>query len=162
MDQQLKDLMKALGAAINESLSGSKQVAEVVSRIKEAGYDIFLVFEATIGVSKQGQKTRDKTLSFVTSLSRWADKDSVVTTPSKSGSESVRVNLQIGDHVKVAPMKPDGTPHPSAGQTGRIRDLLRPDAKPLQPHSSSGQVHAVIEVDNGFIVVSVQCLEVLQ
>ena len=161
MDQQLKDLMKALGAAINESLSDSKLVAEVVSRIKEGGCDIFLVLEATIGVSKQGQKTRDKT-SFVTSLSRWADKDSVVTALSKSSSESVRVNLQIGDHVRVGPMKPDGTPHPSAGQTGRIRDLLRPDAKPLRPQSSSGQVHAVIEVDNGFIVVSVQCLEVLQ
>ena len=61
MDQQLKDLMKALGAAINESLSDSKLVAEVVSRIKEGGCDIFLVLEATIGVSKQGEKSSDKT-----------------------------------------------------------------------------------------------------
>jgi hypothetical protein len=68
VDQQLKDLMKELGEAINESLSDSDQIAEVVSRIKEGGYDIFLVLEATIGVSKQGEKTSDKT-SLVTTLS---------------------------------------------------------------------------------------------
>jgi hypothetical protein len=60
VDQQLKELMKELGQAINESLSDSDQIAEVVSRIKEDGYDIFLVLEATIGVSKQGEKTSGK------------------------------------------------------------------------------------------------------
>ena len=67
MDQQLKQLMKELGDAINESLADSEQIAEVVSRIKDGGYDIFLVLEATIGVSKQGEKTTDKT-SLVTTL----------------------------------------------------------------------------------------------
>jgi hypothetical protein len=60
--------MKELGDAINESLSDSEQISEVVSRIKEGGYDIFLVLEATIGVSKQGEKSPDKT-SLVTTLS---------------------------------------------------------------------------------------------
>ena len=68
MDQQLKQLMKELGEAINESLADSEQIAEVVSRIKEGGYDVFLVLEATIGVSKQGEKPTDKT-SLVTTLS---------------------------------------------------------------------------------------------
>ena len=68
MDQQLKQLMKELGEAINESLADSDSIAEVVSRIKEGGYDIFLVLEATIGVSKQGEKTPDKT-SLVTTMS---------------------------------------------------------------------------------------------
>jgi pentose-5-phosphate-3-epimerase len=68
VDQQLKQLMKELGEAINESLSDSEQIAEVVSRIKEGGYDIFLVLEATIGVSKQGEKSADKT-ALVTTLS---------------------------------------------------------------------------------------------
>ena len=68
MDQQLKQLMKELGEAINGSLSDSEQIAEVVSRIKEGGYDIFLVLEATIGVSKQGDHATDKT-SLVSTLS---------------------------------------------------------------------------------------------
>jgi pentose-5-phosphate-3-epimerase len=66
VDQQLKQLMKELGEAINESLADSDAIAEVVSRIKDGGYDIFLVLEATIGVSKPGEKT-DKT-SMVTTL----------------------------------------------------------------------------------------------
>jgi hypothetical protein len=68
VDQELKQLMKELGEAINESLADSDQIAEVVSRIKEGGYDIFLVLEATIGVSKPGDKSADKT-SLVTTLS---------------------------------------------------------------------------------------------
>lgn len=68
MDPQLKQLMKELGDAINESLSDSEQISEVVSRIKEGGYDIFLVLEATIGVSKQGEKNTDKT-SLVSTMS---------------------------------------------------------------------------------------------
>jgi hypothetical protein len=67
VDQQLKQLMKELGEAINESLADSEKIAEVVSRIKDGGYDIFLVLEATIGVSKPGEKS-DKT-SLVTTLS---------------------------------------------------------------------------------------------
>jgi pentose-5-phosphate-3-epimerase len=67
VDQQLKQLMKELGEAINESLADSEQIAEVVSKIKDGGYDIFLVLEATIGVSKPGEKSSDKT-SLVTTL----------------------------------------------------------------------------------------------
>jgi hypothetical protein len=67
LDQQLKRLMDELGEAINESLADSDQIAEVVSKIKNGGYDIFLVLEATIGVSKQGEKPSDKT-SMVTTL----------------------------------------------------------------------------------------------
>src|SRR5581483_4122626 len=68
VDQQLKHLMKELGEAINESLADSEQIADVVSRIKDGGYDIFLVLEATIGVSRPGEKSHDKT-SIVTTLS---------------------------------------------------------------------------------------------
>lgn len=72
MDQQLKQLIKELGEAINESLSDSEAIAEVVARIKEGGYEIFLVLEATIGVQKQGEHTTDKT-SLVSTLSANAE-----------------------------------------------------------------------------------------
>lgn len=67
MDPQLKQLMKELGDAINQSLSESQQITEVVSRIKEHGYKIFLVLEATIGVSRESGMT-DK-VSFETKIS---------------------------------------------------------------------------------------------
>jgi len=49
----MKQLMKELGSAINESLSESEQIAEVISRIKAGGYDVFLVLEATIGFNRR-------------------------------------------------------------------------------------------------------------
>lgn len=54
MDPRLKALMQELGIAINESLSDSGSIAEAIEKIREAGYDVFLVLEATVGFSKLG------------------------------------------------------------------------------------------------------------
>ncbi len=64
MDDELKQLMKELGHAINESLSESDQIAEVISRIKATGYDVFLVLEATIGFNRRDEEAADKPASF--------------------------------------------------------------------------------------------------
>ncbi len=53
VDDKLKKLMRDLGEAINESLSESEQISDVISRIKTDGYDVFLVLEATIGFNKR-------------------------------------------------------------------------------------------------------------
>jgi len=57
LNPRLKKLMKELGDAINESLSESDQIAEVISKIKADGYDVFLVLEATIGFNKRDGET---------------------------------------------------------------------------------------------------------
>jgi hypothetical protein len=49
--------MKELGEAINETLANSDQIAEVISRIKAEGYDVFLVLEATVGYSQTGNES---------------------------------------------------------------------------------------------------------
>lgn len=53
MDDRLKQLMQELGNAINESLSDSEAIAQAIGEIKQAGYDVFLVLEATIGFNKR-------------------------------------------------------------------------------------------------------------
>ena len=55
LDDNFKRLIKELGDAINESLSESERIAEVMSRIRGAGYDLFLVLEVTIGFNKRGE-----------------------------------------------------------------------------------------------------------
>ena len=50
MDPQLKQLLKELGGAINESLAESELISEAVSRIKKSGYDISLTLEATVSI----------------------------------------------------------------------------------------------------------------
>ena len=53
LDDRLKELMTELGNAINESLSDSDRIAGAIGEIKRAGYDVFLVLEATIGFNKR-------------------------------------------------------------------------------------------------------------
>ena len=53
LEERLKSLMQDLGNAINESLSDSERIAEAIGEIKGAGYDVFLVLEATIGFNKR-------------------------------------------------------------------------------------------------------------
>ena len=55
MDDRLKELMQELGNAINESLSDSDRIAGAIGEIKRAGYDVFLVLEATIGFNKRDE-----------------------------------------------------------------------------------------------------------
>ncbi len=53
VDQRLRNLMEELGEAINNSLSDSEQIAEVITRIKAGGYDVFLLLEATVGFNER-------------------------------------------------------------------------------------------------------------
>jgi hypothetical protein len=55
VEERLKSLMQDLGNAINESLSDSERIAEAIGEIKRAGYDVFLVLEATIGFNKRDE-----------------------------------------------------------------------------------------------------------
>ena len=48
--------MQELGNAINESLSDSDRIAAAIGEIKRAGYDVFLVLEATIGFNKRDEE----------------------------------------------------------------------------------------------------------
>ena len=61
MDDRLKELMQELGNAINESLSDSERIGAAISEIKEAGYDVFLVLEATIGFNKRDEDSDGET-----------------------------------------------------------------------------------------------------
>jgi len=59
VDDRLKELMQELGNAINESLSDSDRIAAAIGEIKRAGYDVFLVLEATIGFNKRDENEPD-------------------------------------------------------------------------------------------------------
>jgi len=59
LDDRLKELMQELGNAINESLSDSDRIAGAIGEIKRAGYDVFLVLEATIGFNKRDDEDGD-------------------------------------------------------------------------------------------------------
>jgi hypothetical protein len=60
LDEKLKELMQELGNAINESLSDSERIAAAIGEIRRAGYDVFLVLEATIGFNKRTEDAEDE------------------------------------------------------------------------------------------------------
>ena len=51
MKQQVKDLIQKLGEAIHETVSESDQISSVVREIREQGFDVVLMLEATIGLN---------------------------------------------------------------------------------------------------------------
>ncbi len=53
MDDKIKQLLQELGTAINESISGSEDVNRHIQRIRDEGYDLYVVLDATIGLNKQ-------------------------------------------------------------------------------------------------------------
>lgn len=52
MNQNVKKLIQKLGEAIHESVSESEHIAGVVKNIREQGFDVLLMLEATIGLNE--------------------------------------------------------------------------------------------------------------
>ena len=83
-------MMKELGDAINDSLSDSEQIAEVISRIKAGGYDVFVVLEATIGFNEREEGDNEAGL---------------VTTQRSSGAVRSRVWALLGARLAILHQK---------------------------------------------------------
>lgn len=60
LDDNLKQLMKELGAAINDTLSNSERISEAIAKIRSSGFDVFLVLEATIGFNKRQEDSAEE------------------------------------------------------------------------------------------------------
>jgi uncharacterized protein (UPF0335 family) len=52
VNQKIKNLIQKLGEAIHESVSESEDIADVVKNIREQGFDVLLMLEATIGLNE--------------------------------------------------------------------------------------------------------------
>ncbi len=53
MNDKIKQLLRDLGSAINESISTSDDVNRHIQRIRDEGYDLYVMLDATIGLNKQ-------------------------------------------------------------------------------------------------------------
>jgi hypothetical protein len=52
LNQRVKNLIQQLGEAIHESVSESEHIAGVVKNLREQGFDVLLMLEATIGLNE--------------------------------------------------------------------------------------------------------------
>jgi hypothetical protein len=57
LNQKVKNLIQKLGEAIHESVSESENIAGVVKNIRDQGFDVLLMLEATIGLNEVEAET---------------------------------------------------------------------------------------------------------
>jgi len=55
VDDKIKQLLRELGTAINESIAGSEDVNKQIQRIRDEGYNLYVVLDATIGLNRQDE-----------------------------------------------------------------------------------------------------------
>jgi hypothetical protein len=55
LSDHLREMLKELGQAINESISGSGRVHDSIQRIRDEGYNLYMVLDAKVGVKREGR-----------------------------------------------------------------------------------------------------------
>jgi len=58
LNDHLREMLKELGQAINESISGSGRVHDSIARIRDEGYNLYMVLDAKVGVNRRNGSRR--------------------------------------------------------------------------------------------------------
>jgi hypothetical protein len=82
VDEKIKQLLQELGTIINESISGSEEVNRQIQRIRDEGYDLYVVLDATIGLNRQDGEDIEGEIGNGTSV-----------TPEPTKEVSFRINV---------------------------------------------------------------------
>ncbi len=56
LNEHLRAMLKDLGQAINESISGSGRVHKSIQRIRDEGYNLYMVLDARVGVNRRSSR----------------------------------------------------------------------------------------------------------
>jgi hypothetical protein len=99
LDDHLKNLLRELGHAINDTVSDSDRITGAIAGVRAHGYDIVLKLDATIGLAKRdaasaeaaGLTTQDR--RFLESLRIQVDQDSFM--EESDGSKKVPARLAM-------------------------------------------------------------------
>jgi hypothetical protein len=106
----VKHLIQKLGEAIHESVSESEHIAGVVKNIRDQGFDVMLLLEATIGlneVENEGRAAADSSREVL---------HAPFTRHDLTFLKSLRITLPDEDvkDFNIGP-PPDPTPNPAPG-----------------------------------------------
>ena len=92
LDDHLKNLLRELGHAINDTVSESERITGAIAGVRAHGYDIVLKLDATIGLAK-----RD---------AAGAETPSKLTTQDRRFLESLRIQVDQESFEQEAEKKP--------------------------------------------------------
>jgi len=57
LDDKVRAHLRDLGAALNEAVSSSAKVHEILAKVKAEGYGVYLVLDATVALEKRGRRS---------------------------------------------------------------------------------------------------------
>ena len=81
LDDRMKQLLRELGHAINDTVSDSERISDAIAGVRAAGFDIVLKLDATIGLarraSSQEQKMTSQDRRFLESLHIRVDEEAL-------------------------------------------------------------------------------------
>ena len=100
LDDQLKNLLRELGHAINDTVSESDRITGAIAGVRAHGYDIVLKLDATIGLAKRDGSTAEpaklttQDRRFLESLRIQVDQESFEQVPDKKPAARLTMTPQ--------------------------------------------------------------------
>lgn len=116
LDDKIKQLLKELGDAINESISASADVNERIQQIRDEGYNLYVLLDATIGLNREDEPAEEEARS----------EQQFIAAPR---AEDVRFRIDISDLGFLRSIGID--------PTRKVRSARRIEGKTSKPDESS-------------------------
>jgi hypothetical protein len=105
LDNHLKQLLRDLGHAINDTVSESPRITEAISEVRAAGFDIVLKLDATIGLARRDGEDTNITPTdkrFLESLHIQVDQEILQTEAQTAKLEMTPQDLRFLKSLKIS------------------------------------------------------------
>jgi hypothetical protein len=105
LDDNMKQLLRELGHAINDSVSDSEKIAEAIANVRAAGFDIVLKLDATIGLARkpsQDSKMTSQDRRFLESLHIRVDEEVLEEESAESRIEITPQDIKFLKSLKIS------------------------------------------------------------
>jgi hypothetical protein len=105
LDDKMKQLLRELGHAINDTVSDSERIAEAISGVRAAGFDIVLKLDATIGLARrsaQDAKMTTQDRRFLESLHIRVDEEILDEDVSEAKVEITPQDIKFLKSLKIS------------------------------------------------------------
>ena len=105
LDDNLKNLLRELGHAINDTVSESERITGAIAGVRAHGYDIVLKLDATIGLARRqasDAKMTSQDRRFLESLHIQVDEQSLEEEPVQSKLEMTAQDIKFLKSLKIS------------------------------------------------------------
>ena len=106
LDDRMKQLLRELGHAINDSVSESERIAEAISGVRAAGFEIVLKLDATIGLARKSSaeaaKMTQQDRRFLESLHIRVDEEALEDEPEEPKIAITAQDIKFLKSLKIS------------------------------------------------------------